>query len=113
VPPLGDRGLSRLKSGNCYKILPDKIKDTKRQMKIECNRCGACCIAPSISSEIPGMNGGKTAGVKCIHLTPEMNCGIYNSRPEVCKNFTPTAGLCGSAFDEAFTNLSHLEEITK
>ena len=82
-------------------------------MKIDCNRCGACCIAPSISSEIPGMNGGKPAGVRCIHLTEEMKCGIYNLRPEVCKNFTPTAELCGSAFNEAFANLSHLEEITK
>lgn len=25
--------------------------------------CGACCIAPSISSPIPGMPEGKAAGV--------------------------------------------------
>jgi Fe-S-cluster containining protein len=30
--------------------------------------CGACCIAPSISSSIPGMPNGKPAGVVCVHL---------------------------------------------
>jgi hypothetical protein len=28
--------------------------------------CAACCIAPSISSPIPGMPHGKPAGVRCI-----------------------------------------------
>ena len=31
--------------------------------------CGACCIAPSISSPIPGMPDGKPAGVRCVQLT--------------------------------------------
>ena len=30
--------------------------------------CAACCIAPSISSPIPGMPHGKPAGVRCIQL---------------------------------------------
>ncbi|MBM3421317.1 MAG: YkgJ family cysteine cluster protein, partial [Bacteroidetes bacterium] len=30
--------------------------------------CGACCIALDISSSIPGMEGGKPAGMRCIHL---------------------------------------------
>ena len=30
--------------------------------------CGACCIAPSISSPIPGMPDGKPAGVPCVQL---------------------------------------------
>ena len=29
--------------------------------------CGACCIAPSISSPIPGMPNGKPANTRCIH----------------------------------------------
>ena len=82
-------------------------------MKIICNQCGACCIAPSISSPIPGMNNGKPAGVRCIHLAPDMKCKIYSTRPEVCINFTPTADLCGNNFKEACANLSQLEEITK
>ena len=30
--------------------------------------CAACCIAPSISSPIPGMPHGKPAGVRCAQL---------------------------------------------
>ncbi|NBX68342.1 MAG: YkgJ family cysteine cluster protein, partial [Proteobacteria bacterium] len=30
--------------------------------------CGACCIAPSISSPLPGMPHGKPAGVRCVNL---------------------------------------------
>ena len=30
--------------------------------------CGACCIAISISSPIPGMPLGKPAGVRCVQL---------------------------------------------
>ena len=82
-------------------------------MKTICNQCGACCIAPSISSHIPGMSKGKPAGVKCMHLAPDMKCKIYSTRPEVCINFTPTADLCGNNFKEAYANLSQLEEITK
>ncbi|HVK38365.1 MAG TPA: YkgJ family cysteine cluster protein, partial [Candidatus Kapabacteria bacterium] len=31
--------------------------------------CGACCIAPSITSPIPGMPDGKPAGVRCVQLS--------------------------------------------
>ena len=32
---------------------------------MDCRRnCGACCIAPSITSPIPGMPQGKPAGVR-------------------------------------------------
>ena len=30
--------------------------------------CGACCLAPSISTPIPGMPQGKPAGVRCVQL---------------------------------------------
>ncbi len=46
---------------------------------IECTKCGACCIAPDISS----LN--KPAGVRCQHLTDENLCAIYDKRPEVCR----------------------------
>jgi Fe-S-cluster containining protein len=82
-------------------------------MKMNCNECGACCIAPSISSYIPGMKVGKPAGVRCNHLTHDMKCGIYSKRPDVCRNFTPTTGLCGNNFNEAYHYLSQLEEMTK
>ena len=36
--------------------------------------CGACCIAPSISSAIPGMPHGKPAGVRCVQLDDALRC---------------------------------------
>ena len=36
--------------------------------------CGACCIAPSITSAIPGMPLGKPAGVRCVQLDDDNRC---------------------------------------
>jgi len=73
--------------------------------------CGACCIAPSISSPIPGMPGGKPAGVQCIHLTEDFRCGIFGSadRPKVCDSFQAEELVCGKNRDEALEILSNLE----
>jgi Fe-S-cluster containining protein len=51
--------------------------------------CGACCVAVSISSPIPGMPDGKPAGVRCIHLLDDFRCALYNKpdRPKVCTGF--------------------------
>jgi Fe-S-cluster containining protein len=49
---------------------------------MECRTgCGACCIAPSISSPIPGMPHGKPAGVRCVQLTNDDRCAIFG-KPE-------------------------------
>ena len=76
--------------------------------------CGACCIAPSISSPIPGMPDGKPAGVRCIHLTEDNLCALFNDprRPEVCKNFQAEALVCGENREEALSILNHLENGT-
>jgi uncharacterized protein len=73
--------------------------------------CGACCIVPSISSPIPGMPKGKPAGVRCIHLTDDLKCAIFNSpeRPEVCNTFKAEELVCGSSQKEAMENLAFLE----
>lgn len=73
--------------------------------------CGACCIAPSISSPIPGMPGGKPAGVRCIHLTTDYSCSIYNDpgRPKVCGAFMADPVVCGENRQEAIILLSALE----
>lgn len=34
--------------------------------------CGACCIAPSITSPTPEMLGGKPAGVRCAQLSESL-----------------------------------------
>jgi len=80
---------------------------------MDCRKCGACCIAPSISTPIPGMPGGKPAGTRCVHLTGSMLCGIYDDRPPVCRNYTPTPEICGSSFEESMVNHSRLEELTR
>jgi hypothetical protein len=76
--------------------------------------CGACCIAPSISSPIPGMPNGKPAGVRCIHLTPENLCALFGKpeRPAVCNNLRASVEMCGSSFQEALDYLEMLERAT-
>lgn len=76
--------------------------------------CGACCISPSLSSPIPGMPGGKPAGVRCAHLTQEYACGIYGQpgRPAVCRSYQATQEYCGASRNDALELLSELELIT-
>ncbi|MCL9781801.1 YkgJ family cysteine cluster protein [Vibrio sp. S4M6] len=77
--------------------------------------CGACCIAPSISSPIPGMPNGKPAGQRCIQLNEENLCRLFGKaeRPKVCLEFTPCADICGSSNDDAYLTLIELESVTK
>lgn len=82
--------------------------------KFECREgCGACCIMPSISSAIPGMPDGKPAGVRCIHLTSDLRCGIFLSetRPRVCAGFRAEPLVCGNSREEALKILGDLEGI--
>lgn len=81
---------------------------------MECRKgCGACCIMPSISSPIPGMPNGKPAGVRCIHLTDDLRCAIYNSpdRPSVCEGFMADREVCGKSRYEALSILTNLENL--
>ncbi len=77
--------------------------------------CGACCVAPSISSEIPGMQGGKPGGVRCIHLTDDLLCSIFNSpeRPKVCAGFQAESIFCGNCREEAIEILGRLEGLSE
>ena len=77
--------------------------------------CGACCVAPSISSPIPGMPDGKPAGVRCVQLDALNRCLIFGdpSRPEVCRSLRPNLEMCGNRDDEAYLYLSQLEEATR
>ncbi|MCY4519663.1 MAG: YkgJ family cysteine cluster protein [Caldilineaceae bacterium] len=76
--------------------------------------CGACCIAISISTTIPGMSGPKPAGVRCVQLTSDNRCRLYDKpeRPDVCRVFEPSAEICGRTNDEAMRNLIELEALT-
>lgn len=77
--------------------------------------CGACCIAPSISSAIPGMPHGKPAGVRCAQLTVDNRCAIFGrpERPAVCVSLRPTESMCGRTNAEAFAILTALEQATR
>ncbi len=87
----------------------------KNKEDIKCRpNCGACCIAPSISSPIPGMPDGKPAGIRCIHLDGDCRCRIYDSpdRPAVCKSLKATADMCGNSREEAMATLTEWEKTT-
>ncbi|MEZ9892447.1 YkgJ family cysteine cluster protein [Vibrio lentus] len=76
--------------------------------------CGACCVAPSITSAIPGMPNGKPAGVRCIQLNEQNLCKLFgqSSRPKVCHQFKACPVICGKTGQEALDNLIELEAIT-
>jgi len=76
--------------------------------------CGACCIAPSISSPIPGMPSGKPAGVRCAQLDAQNLCRIFGDprRPAVCASLQPSMEMCGDSPAQALHWLTHLEAAT-
>jgi Fe-S-cluster containining protein len=76
--------------------------------------CGACCIAPSISSPIPGMPNGKPAGVRCIQLDDANYCRIFGEpgRPAVCGNLKASREMCGDGREHAMFFLAELERLT-
>ncbi|WP_373184799.1 YkgJ family cysteine cluster protein [Halopseudomonas sp.] len=76
--------------------------------------CGACCIAPSITSPIPGMPGGKPAGVVCINLDAEYRCRIFGhpDRPAVCAGFKADEEVCGDSQADALRMIGWWEAQT-
>lgn len=76
--------------------------------------CGACCIAPSISSAIPGMPNGKLAGVRCVQLDAANRCKIFGDprRPKVCGSLQPSSEMCGAENAHALAWLTQLERAT-
>ena len=79
---------------------------------MECRAgCGACCIVPAIHTPFFGMPGGKAAGQRCIHLTVDWLCGLFNDprRPECCSQFLAETEYCGNDRDTALILLTSLE----
>ena len=77
---------------------------------MECRTdCGACCIAPSISSP-----QGKPANTRCIQLSEHNLCLIFGSplRPKVCASLQPSPEMCFTHRDDAITWLLDLELAT-
>ncbi|UNK42761.1 YkgJ family cysteine cluster protein [Luteimonas sp. S4-F44] len=76
--------------------------------------CAACCIAPSITSPIPGMPDGKPAGVACVQLDETLRCRLFGrpERPAFCASLRPAEDMCGASRNAAFALLAHLERAT-
>jgi hypothetical protein len=70
--------------------------------------CGACCIAPSISTL------DKPAGATCVHLTSDYRCALFGSdrRPSCCSGLQPSAEMCGASREHALVWLAQLEADT-
>jgi Fe-S-cluster containining protein len=84
--------------------------------KMECRLgCGACCIAPSISSAIPGMPNGKQAGVRCIQLDEANLCKIFKdpARPACCSGLQASLEMCGENQSYALHWITELELATQ
>ncbi|SFU30751.1 YkgJ family cysteine cluster protein [Halomonas korlensis] len=76
--------------------------------------CGACCIAPSISSAIPGMPYGKPAGERCVQLDDANLCRLFDDlrRPAVCAAFRFDRNLCGDHRHQALERIAAMELAT-
>lgn len=76
--------------------------------------CAACCIAPSISTPIPGMPHGKPAGVPCVQLDALLRCRLFGQpeRPAVCGSLKPSVAMCGDTPAAAMSWLARLEVMT-
>jgi hypothetical protein len=77
--------------------------------------CGACCIAPSITSPIPGMPHGKPAGVPCVQLDADLRCRLFGrpDRPAFCGGLQPAPDMCGNSRVHARHGLATLESATR
>lgn len=78
------------------------------------SHCAACCIAPSISTPIPGMLQGKSAGVACVQLDEQLRCKLWGSaeRPAVCGAFDAAREHCGDSREQALQILAQWERDT-
>ena len=79
------------------------------------SECGACCIAPSITSPLPGMPNGKPAGVPCAQLLPDMRCAVFGKpeRPAFCGGLQASVEMCGADRDAALLWLQQLDKATE
>lgn len=77
--------------------------------------CGACCTAPSITTPLPGMPGGKPAGVPCVHLDAALRCELFGKpeRPAFCASLKPGPEMCGQSRAAAMAMLAALEAATR
>lgn len=77
--------------------------------------CAACCIAPSITTPIPGLPQGKAAGLACVQLDADLRCRLFGQpeRPAVCTSLVPELAMCGGNRQQALHTLACWERQTQ
>ena len=77
--------------------------------------CGARCIAPSITTPIPGMPDGKPAGVRCVQLDEDNRCRLFGDprRPRFCIELAANPDHCGENREDALALLDWWERQTR
>lgn len=111
---------------------------TRRQSKPSCTACGLCCSYVAIEIDSPATVKQATQllwyvyheGVSlyvnddewmvqfdttCIHLQPDYRCGVYDTRPHICREFSEqdcevNTGDDGKTFYTATEFMAHLKE---
>lgn len=60
------------------------------------------------------MPNGKAAGERCVHLTVELLCDIFDhpERPAVCSGFSADYEVCGDSREDAIRLIGWLERAT-
>lgn len=99
----------------CFSAVAAEIFTMTCQSALTCREgCGACCIAPSITSPLPGMPAGKAAGQACAQLLPDMRCAVFGrpERPDFCGGLRPSHEMCGESREAALLWLTQLEAMT-
>jgi uncharacterized protein len=64
---------------------------------------------------MPGLPGGKPAGLPCPHLDAALRCRLFGQpeRPKVCASLAPTREMCGEHREHAMQFLTRLEQATR
>lgn len=77
--------------------------------------CAACCIAPSITSPIPGMPKGKPAELPCVQLDENGLCKLFGKpeRPTFCIGLQPSSDMCGESREDALQLITVMEKATQ
>ena len=61
--------------------LPQDPARSARAAERDCGTCSLCCTLLRVDPI------GKPAGRDCVHQRPEGGCGIYDSRPSICRGY--------------------------
>ena len=64
---------------------------------------------------MPGLPGGKPAGLRCPHLDEALRCRLFGlpERPAVCGSLPPSLEMCGDTREHALHFLERLEHATR